>query len=39
MEVSAKPCVIFHLKLLKDFNNSCPFSAYFEFDPKKELNL
>ena len=39
MEVSAKPCVIFHLKLLRDFNTTCPFSAYFEFAPKKEIDF
>jgi len=39
MEVSAKPCVIFHLKLLKDFNPTSPFSAYFEFDPTKEIDF
>ena len=39
MEVSAKPCVVFHLKLLKDFDTTCPFSAYFEFEPKKVIDF
>ena len=39
MEVSAKPCVIFHLKVLKDFNTTCSFSGYFEFEPKKEIDF